>query len=63
MNAKLQPCPDCGHQVSKKAVACPSCGRRISFGLVIFAAVFCCALAVAFFVSFAFALFQLANMR
>jgi DNA-directed RNA polymerase subunit RPC12/RpoP len=30
-NQKLQPCPDCGHKISKKAAACPSCGRRISF--------------------------------
>jgi hypothetical protein len=25
----LFPCPDCGHEVSKKAEACPSCGRKL----------------------------------
>ena len=24
---KLDPCPDCGHAVSRLAEACPSCGR------------------------------------
>ena len=28
-NAKLQPCPDCGHQVSTAAKSCPSCGRAL----------------------------------
>jgi double zinc ribbon protein len=27
---ELQPCPDCGHQVSPSAAACPGCGRRIT---------------------------------
>ena len=27
--SKLQPCPDCGHLVSRHADACPSCGRRL----------------------------------
>ena len=27
--SKLQPCPDCGHQISPQAEACPSCGRPL----------------------------------
>ena len=26
----LGPCPDCGHAVSRLAVACPACGRPIA---------------------------------
>ena len=26
----LYPCPDCGHQVSRKANQCPNCGRKVS---------------------------------
>ncbi len=26
--ARLRPCKDCGHEVSKSAEACPNCGRR-----------------------------------
>lgn len=26
---KLKPCPDCNHEVSKKAKACPNCGRSL----------------------------------
>jgi hypothetical protein len=37
---KLGPCPDCGHQVSSRAVACPSCGRGIKFQTQIFSAIF-----------------------
>jgi predicted RNA-binding Zn-ribbon protein involved in translation (DUF1610 family) len=29
--AKLQPCPDCGHAISKRALACPNCGRKMKF--------------------------------
>ena len=32
--AKLKPCPDCGHQVSRKAYACPSCGRVVKAGII-----------------------------
>ncbi len=28
-SAKLAPCPDCGHAVSKLAEACPNCGRLL----------------------------------
>ena len=36
----LQPCKDCGHQVSKKAESCPNCGRQrpgggVSMGVII----------------------------
>ena len=26
---KLEPCPDCGTQVSTSALACPKCGRKL----------------------------------
>ena len=26
MNPNLQPCPDCGREVSKRAASCPNCG-------------------------------------
>ncbi len=28
--ARLQPCPDCGHQVSRRAASCPQCGCPIA---------------------------------
>ncbi len=28
-SAKLAPCPDCGHAVSRLAEACPNCGRLL----------------------------------
>jgi DNA-directed RNA polymerase subunit RPC12/RpoP len=49
MNPKLMPCPDCGHQVSKKAATCPTCGHRFAFGLVMFSAIFWAILALALF--------------
>ena len=29
-NIKLQPCPDCGREVSRKAASCPGCGCPLS---------------------------------
>ncbi len=26
----LTPCPECGHQVSPKAVSCPNCGYQLA---------------------------------
>lgn len=28
--ARLIPCPDCGHSVSRSATSCPSCGRPLA---------------------------------
>ena len=44
--SKLMYCPDCGHQVSKKAKTCPNCGRQfkkarnVSPGLAFFLGLF-----------------------
>ena len=27
--SQMIPCPDCGHTVSRQALACPSCGRQM----------------------------------
>jgi len=29
--SKLISCPDCGHQLSKKAKTCPNCGRKLNY--------------------------------
>ena len=29
-NTKLQPCPDCGREVSRRAASCPGCGCPLS---------------------------------
>ena len=29
LKPKLQPCPDCGHEVSISATSCPHCGRKL----------------------------------
>jgi hypothetical protein len=48
MSAKfLQPCPDCGKEISKRALACPNCGRRVNFGPVMFSAFLWAAFAIA----------------
>jgi hypothetical protein len=39
MPAKLKPCPDCGHEVSRNATACPHCGRGLIPKELIIAAV------------------------
>jgi hypothetical protein len=36
----VQPCPDCGKEISKRALACPNCGRRIEFTMVVFSIIF-----------------------
>ena len=28
--SKLEPCPKCGHQISKSAHVCPSCGHTFT---------------------------------
>jgi hypothetical protein len=43
----LQPCPDCGKEISKRAVACPNCGRRANLGPAMFSAFLWAAFAIA----------------
>jgi hypothetical protein len=35
---KLFPCPDCGKEVSTKALTCPNCGRKLKASTVSVAA-------------------------
>jgi predicted RNA-binding Zn-ribbon protein involved in translation (DUF1610 family) len=55
---KLHPCPDCGREISKRALACPNCGRRIAFGTVIGSAIFWTLLALLVFVWFVVSLLK-----
>jgi predicted amidophosphoribosyltransferase len=61
IKSKLQPCQDCGKEISKRALACPNCGRRIAFGMVIFSAVFWAAIILAAFGAVVIALVQIIN--
>jgi DNA-directed RNA polymerase subunit RPC12/RpoP len=62
-NKPLVNCPDCGHQVSKKAATCPACGRRIAFGTVMFLAICCAFFVWVLFSVFVVAVYQLANLH
>jgi hypothetical protein len=52
-NETLQPCPDCGREISTSATACPNCGRKLkSTPINILAMIILCAIGVSIAIPF-----------